>query len=135
MIEIAEVWFDRAKELEVEEALFIRVAHKKEQTALINEFERLKKLFAAVDSVLASQIFVKRKNEGLKMYVVLERKYRAPFTAIHRDADGNLTKVDIDPERSRIIRLMQKDYKTRKEIEDVIGVLTEEELRDFFGGK
>ncbi len=130
--EISQVWFDEAKKLDVGQAIFVRVANKKEQTALANEFEELRELYASVDSVHASQIFINKTLKERKQYVVLERKYRAPFTAFFRDEQGGFSKLSIDPERKRIIRLMIKDGKSRTEIENTINGLTETEIEEFF---
>lgn len=130
--EIAQVWFDEAKKLEVGQAIFVRVVNKKEQTALANEFEELKELYASVDPVHASQIFINKTLKERRQYVVLERKYRAPFTAFFRDGQGGFSKLSIDPERKRIIKLMMKDGKQREEIENTINGLTEDEISEFF---
>ena len=61
--EIAQVWFEEAKKLSVGQALFVRVADKKEQTSLANEFEEERKLFSQIEPVHASQIFI---NKTLK---------------------------------------------------------------------
>lgn len=132
MSEIAQVWFDQAKKLEVGQAIFVRVANKKEQIALANSFEEERKHFAQADSVRASQIFITKTLKDMRQYVVLERKYRAPFTAFFRDTTGDFSKVSIDPERSRMLRLMLKDKKSKQVIEEALNGLTEEELIEFF---
>jgi len=132
MSEIAEVWFEQAKKLEVGEGIFVRVANKKEQVALAKEFEAERELFAKVDPVHASQIFITRTIKDMKQYVLLERKYRAPFTAFFRDVEGGFSKISVDPERNRILRLMIKDKKSREEIEETLGGLTEEEINTYF---
>lgn len=134
MSEISSVWFDQAKKLEVGQAIFVRVADKKEQTKLANEFEEEREVYALIDPIHASQIFINKTLMEMKQYVVLERKYRAPFTAFFRNEEGAFSKVSIDPERKRMIRLMIKDGKDRTEIEDTLNGLTEEELSEFFGG-
>ena len=132
MSEIAEVWFDQAKKLAVGQAIFVRVANKKEQVALANSFEVERELFARIDPVHASQIFINKTLKDMRQYVVLERKYRAPFTAFFRDTEGGFSKVSIDPERKRMIKLMVKDKKPRDEIEETLNGLTDEEIAEFF---
>ena len=132
MSEISETWFAEAKKLEVGQAIFCRVANKKEQTALALEFEEEREKFAKLEPVLASQIFVNKTLMEAKQYVVLERKFRAPFTAFFRDKDGTFSKLTIDPERKRMITLMLKDGKQREEIESTLNGLTEEEQNEFF---
>lgn len=133
MSEISETWFEEAKKLDVGQAIFVRVADKKEQTKLANEFEEEKELWSKIEPVHASQIFINKILKERKQYVVLERKYRAPFTAFIRDKEGKFSTLSIDPERKRIIRLMLKDGKDRKEIEETINGLTEDEIKEFFG--
>jgi len=132
MSEIAQVWFEQAKQLEVGQAIFVRVANKKEQIALSNDFESERELYAKVDPVHASQIFINKTLMDMRQYVVLERKYRAPFTAFFRDTEGGFSKLSVDPERKRMLKLMLKDSKPRKEIEEVLNGLTEEEIEEFF---
>ena len=131
--EIAQVWFEEAKKFSVGQALFVRVADKKEQTSLANEFEEERKLFSQIEPVHASQIFINKTLKERKQYVVLERKYRAPYTAFLRDANGVFSKINIDPERRRILTLMLKDGKPREEIEETLNGLTDEEIGEFFG--
>ena len=133
MSEITEVWFEQAKKLDVGQALFIRVADKKEQTKIANEFEEERELFASIDPVLASQIFINKTLFERKQYVVLERKYRVPFTAFFRDENGKLSKLSVDPERRRMLVLMIKDGKSRDEIESTLNGLTEDEIKEFYG--
>ena len=130
--EIAQVWFEEAKKLSVGQAIFVRVADKKEQTILANEFEEERKLFAQLEPVHASQIFINKTLKDRKQYVVLERKYRAPFTAFFRDSSGSFSKITVDPERRRILTLMLKDGKAREEIEDILNGLTDNEISEFF---
>lgn len=132
MSEIAKVWFEEAKKLTVGNALFIRVQNKKEQTALANDFEEERDAFAVLDPVHASQIFINKTLLEQKQYVVLERKYRAPFTAFLRDESGKFSKVSVDPERKRMLRLMIKDLKSFDEIESTLNGLTDDELQEFF---
>ena len=130
--EIAQVWFEEAKKLTVGQALFVRVVDKKEQTTLANEFEEERRLFAQLEPVHASQIFINKVLKDRRQYVVLERKYRAPFTAFMRDDKGQFSKLTIDPERRRILTLMLKDGKTREEAEEVLNGLTDSEINEFF---
>lgn len=132
MSEISSVWFDYAKRLEVGQAIFVRVAGKKEQTILANEFEEERELWAKIEPVLASQIFINKTLMDMRHYVVLERKYRAPFTAFFRDEKGSFSKVSIDPERKRMIKLMIKDGKSRQEVEEALNGLTDEEIAEFY---
>ena len=130
--EIAQVWFDEAKKLLVGQAIFVRAVDKKEQNTLANEFEEERKLFAQLEPVHASQIFINKTLKDRRQYVVLERKYRAPFTAFIRDDKGVFSKLTIDPERKRILTLMLKDGKSREEIEDTLNGLTDSEITEYF---
>jgi hypothetical protein len=132
MSEVSNVWFEAAKRLEVGQAIFVRVADKKEQTSLANSFEEDRELYAQIDPVHASQIFINKTLMDMKQYVVLERKYRAPFTAFFRDENGSFSKISIDPERKRMIRLMLRDGKPRQEIEEALNGLTDDEISEFF---
>ena len=132
MSEVSSIWFEQAKRLEVSQALFIRVADKKEQTSLANEFEKERDDYAILDPVHASQLFINKTLMERKQYVVLERKYRAVFTAFLRDGEGKFSKLTVDPERARMLKLMVKDKKSRKEIESVLNGLTEEEIGEYF---
>jgi hypothetical protein len=131
MSQIAKVWFEEAKKLKVDQAIFLRVANKSEQIDLANALEKEKDKFAELDSVLASQLFINKVLKALKQYVVIERKYRTPFTAFFKDETGEMSKITVDPERGRIIRLMVKDGKSKEEIEETLNGLTDEEIQDF----
>ena len=132
MSEISSIWFEEGKKLQVGQAIFLRVANKKEQVALANDLEKEREEFAVIDPVHASQIFINKTLKDLKQYVVLERKYRAVFTAFLRDEEGKFSKITVDPERKRMLQLMIKDRKTREEIEEVLIGLTEDEISEFF---
>jgi len=132
MSEISSVWFEVAKKLEVEQAIFIRVVDKKEQTSLANELEKEREQYAIVHTEHAAQIFINKTLKDGKQYVVLERKYRAVFTAFFRDTNGQFSKLTVDPERRRMLTLMIKDKKPREEIEDILNGLTEDEVKEFF---
>ena len=89
---IASAWFYKCKDLEIGEAVLLRVADKKEQTALANAFEEERSALAEADPVLASQLFISKTLIRRKQYVVVERKYRTPFTAFLRTTEGELEK-------------------------------------------
>ncbi|MCP3924869.1 MAG: hypothetical protein GY714_20005 [Desulfobacterales bacterium] len=131
-MEIAKVWFDEVKQLKIGEAIFLRVANKTEQTNLASEMEKERKEFSSLDPIHASQLFVNKVLKNLKQYVVIERKYRSPYTAFLKDTEGNLSKLTIDPERKRQLRLMIKDKKSREEVEDALNGLTDEEIEEFY---
>ena len=133
MSTIAKTWFAEVKKLEMNEAIFLRVATKSEQIELCNALEKQRSEFAVYDPVHAGQLFVNKVLRDMKQYVVVERKFRTPYTAFFRAADGTMSKISIDPERSRIISLMIKDKKTREEIEETLNGLTEEEVEKFYG--
>lgn len=132
MSEIAQVWFEEGCKLSIGEAIFLRVINKREQDTIAAELEDERDRFATIDPTHASQLFINKTVLSAKLYVVIERKYRAPFTAFHRSAEGQFTKVAVDPTRRRMIRLMLKDGKSREEIEGVCNGLTEAEVTEFF---
>ena len=132
MSEIAKVWFSEAKKLEVNQAIFLRVANKSEQINTANALEKEREKFSSLDPIHASQIFINKTLKNMKQYVVIERKYRTPFTAIFKDSEGNMSKLTIDPERKRQIRLMIKDKKPREEIEEALNGLTDNEIKEFY---
>jgi hypothetical protein len=133
MSEISATWFEQAKKLDVGGALYVRVVDKKEQTKLANEFEDERDAWAMFEPVLASQIFINKSYKERKFYVVLERKHRTVFTAFLKDPDGKFSKITVDPERKRILKLMIQDGKSRDEIEETLNGLTDDERAEFFG--
>ena len=135
MSAIAKVWFEKSKELEMDQAIFLRVANKSEQTELANALEKEREEFSKIDAVHASQLFINKTLMAMKQYVVIERKFRTPYTAFLKDEKGSMSKITIDPERSRIIRLMIKDGKSREEVEDILNGITEEEERLYYPEK
>ena len=132
MSEITETWFEEAKKLSVGEAIYLRAADRKEQKSISDELEKEREQFSEIDSVHASQIFINRVTRDLKLYVILERKYRAPFTAFFKDSEGKFSKISVDPERKRMIQLMLKEKKAFLEIEETLNGLTDDELKEFF---
>ncbi len=135
MSEVSALWFEEAKKLEVGEAIFVRAANKKEQTAMANEFEAERDDFSIIDPVHASQIFILKTLKDGKQYVVLERRFRSPFVAFKKSSDGKFSKIEFDPERRRMLQLMVRDKKTREEIEEILNGLTDEEVTMFFSEK
>jgi hypothetical protein len=129
---IANAWFYKCKELEMDQAIFLRVANKGEQTELSNALEAERNLLAKLDPILASQLFVNKTLMAGKQYVVVERKYRSPFTGFLKDETGKMEKISVDPERHRMIRLMIKDGKERDEVEETLNGLTDEEIDMFY---
>jgi len=129
---IAEVWFEQAKALAMDEAIFLRVANKSEQVELANSLEKEREIFSSVDPVHASQIFINKTLKNMKQYVVIERKYRSPYTAFFKSSSGVMSKLTINPERQRQLILMLKDKKSREEIEDALNGLTDDEIAEFF---
>jgi len=71
----------------------------------------------------------------MKQYVVVERKYRSPFTGFFKSASGEMSKLTIDPERRRQLTLMIQDKKSRDEIEEALNGLTDEEVGEFYPEK
>jgi hypothetical protein len=132
----ASAWFEKAKEeLEIGKGMYIRVTNKKEQTALANGIEDERDAYAKIEPVHASQFIILKVLKDRNQYVVIERRYRAPFTGFIRDTDGTFTKITTDPERIRMIKLMIKDNKSYDEIEEALGGLTDEERVRFFIGE
>ncbi len=134
-MKLAKIWFREAKNLEINAAIFLRVANKTEQTELAAALEKEKASYSSIDPEKGSQFFINKTIKNLKQYVVIERKYRAPFTAFYKPPEGKLTTITIDPERNRQISLMLKDKKTQDEIEEALNGLTDNELKEFFKGE
>ncbi len=132
MSEIVKAWFFEVKKLQVGESLLFRVADKKEQTATVNAFEQERAIYSQLDTVHASQLFFNKTLKSRKQYVSAERKHRVPFTAFKKAVDGKYTKLTIDPDRRRQIFLMQKDKKSREEVEDALNGLTDSEIEEFY---
>ena len=132
MSQIASTWFAEARKLEMDQAIFLRVANKTEQTDLAVSLEKEREDFAALDPVHASQLFINKVLKAMKQYVVVERKYRTPFTAFFKDTDGTMSKISVDPERHRMIRLAIKDGLSREEVEEALNGLTDEETENFY---
>lgn len=132
MSTIASIWFEEILKLEVDQAILLRVNNKKEQVKLCNEIEAERVRLSKVDPVIASQLYTKKTLIDAKQYVVVERKFRTPYTAFLKDAQGVVSKISIDPERSRMIKLMIKDKKPRSEVEETLNGLTDEEIEKYY---
>lgn len=132
---IASAWFEEAKNLKINQAIFLRVANKLEQNKLASSLERAREEYFTIDPINASQFFINKVLKNARQYVVIERKYRAPFTALFKDENDIMSKISIDPERCRIIRLMIGDNKPREEVEEILNGLTEEEINRFYPSK
>jgi hypothetical protein len=132
MSDLSYAWFEQAMKLDIGEAIYIRVENKKEQTIVARELEESREHFSKFDPITASQLFVNRVLKSAKMYVVIERKFRAPFTAIFRAKDGSFSTISIDPERKKQIIAMLKDGYPKEELETALNGLTEEEIEMFF---
>lgn len=132
MSQIAKVWFAECKKLEMDQAIYLRVADKSEQIDLANALEKEREDYAKLDPIHASQLFINKVLKAMKQYVVVERKYRTPFTAFFKDTDGTMSKISVDPERHRMIRLAIKDGLSREEVEEALNGLTDEEVGEFY---
>jgi hypothetical protein len=132
MSEMSKIWFSEIKKLAVDQAIFLRVANKNEQIKLANDLEKERETFAKLNPLHASQIFICKTLKNMKQYVTVERKYRALFTAFFKDSSGELSKLTIDPDRHRQLKLMLKDGKSRIQIEDALNGLTETEIEEFY---
>lgn len=132
---LATAWFEQCKKLEMNQAILIRVANKSEQIELANDLEKERKDFGKLDPVHASQLFINKSLLKAKQYVVIERMYRTPYTAFFKDENEILSKITIDPERHRMIRLMIQDGKSRDEVEETLNGLTEDEVESFYPEK
>ena len=126
-------WFEmEVKKLGIDEALYIRVLDTKEQTEVALEMEKEKSKLAKIDPLLSNQLFVNKVKRDDKFYVTIRRRYRTPFVGFKQNSKGIFSKITIDPERRRIIELMVKDGKSKTEVEETLGGLTDEELQKYF---
>ena len=135
MSELSRIWFEEAKKLQFNEAIFIRVANKLEQTSVARELELEKEQLAITNTILSSQLFINKTLKNGKQYVVIERKYRAPFEAFFKNSSGEFSKISIDPDRQRQLYLMIKDGYSKEKIEEAMNGLTESELNQHFPEK
>jgi len=133
MSELSTAWFEEAKRLEFDQSLMVQVLDKKEQKAFVKEMEEERRAYSFADPVHASEFVVFGTRRDGRFWVVVSRKQRAPLRGLVRNPDGSYEEVQIDPQRRRMLSLMVKDELPRAEIEEILGVLTEEEERIFFG--
>jgi hypothetical protein len=128
------IWFEKAKELNPGESIFLPVHSKKEQTEIARLLRELKNEYIAIDPEQAMSLLIDSMFKDGKHFVFIKKIYATPMIGFLRDNEGNMSKIDItlDMGRSRIITLMIKDGLPKEEIELNIGGLTEEELIKYF---
>ena len=132
MSELTEAWFEEAKKLKPDEKLYLQVMSKIDQTELARNMLEERENYSQVDPVHAAQITVSKVRKDGRFWVVLQKKLRAPVVGLIKGTDGKYNEVKIDPMRRRMLNLMLKDCLSRKEIEENLDGLTEEELEEFF---
>ena len=128
------IWFEMAKELDPGKSIFLPVSSKKEQTEIARLLRELKNEYIKVDPDQAMSLLIDSMFKDGKYFVFIKKIYATPLIGFLRDAEGNMSKIDITAEmgRVRLITLMIKDGLPKEEIELNIGGLTEEERVRYF---
>jgi hypothetical protein len=103
-------WFDQAMSLPPGEELFVPTENKKDSTAWMKKFARVKLLYTRDFPIESESVTITQVFRDGRWWIRLQKEI-APFTGYHKSEDGTLTKVrlDYDPDRDRILRLMAKD--------------------------
>jgi len=129
--EIVIKWLHKAtEELTTGEELLFPAETKPDQKdkrrLFINELRILNK----IDPVAAAEIQIYSRFRDHRFWVVIKKIAFSPLVAFKRDVKGNIERVIIedDSEKMRRLSLMKSDDYSIKEIEEMEGGLTKEEV-------
>jgi hypothetical protein len=127
------IWFEMAKELDPGKSIFLPVSSKKEQTEIARLLRELKNEYIKVDPDQAMSLLIDSMFKDGKYFVFMKKIYATPLIGFLRDAEGNMSKIDISGtgDRNRMLTLMIKDGLSKAEIICNLGELTPEEEKYF----
>ena len=127
-------WFEKAKELEPGNSIFLPVSSKKEQTVIARNLRELKEAYLSVDPEQAMSLLIDTMFDKGKYFVFVKKIVATPLIGFLRDTEGNMSKIDITKTmgRDRMLGLMIRDGLSREEIELNLGGLTDEETEKYF---
>ncbi|MBW1855918.1 MAG: hypothetical protein JRJ00_14775 [Deltaproteobacteria bacterium] len=114
-------WFDQAMSLLGGQELFVPTDNKRDATAWMKKFNRVKLLSTRDFPVEAESVSITMPYRDGRWWIRL-KKEAAPFTGYLKDETGHLKKVQLeyDPERSRMLKLMARDGYTIKRAEETL---------------
>jgi hypothetical protein len=136
---IYEQWFKKAMNMETGEKLYLPADGKAERTKLKNLMIFIRDSYKEKDAIEAAKIaiypFFSAKS-SVKYSVILEKRAFSPLVAFRKNEQTDeLEKIVLSSDlgKSRRILLMIKDGYTREQIEENEGILSSDELKEFFG--
>lgn len=128
--ELAIEWLNRLPTINFGEELFIPVGSRREQKTVETVFQREKRILSQIDPEQASQTHIYSTFRDQKFWVVLRRVDATQATGFLKDTEGTIQKLTIDQsQRQRRLDLMIKDGLSLQEIEEIEGLLSNEEKR------
>ncbi len=129
--EITVRWLQKAsEEIELGESMLFPADTRQDQKEKKRLFLRELKILAKVDPVAASQLQITTKFEDHRFWIVVKKIAFSPLIAFKKGKNGNVERVVLkdDSEKLRRLSLMKSDGYSIKDIKEVEGDLTEEEM-------
>lgn len=119
------------------ETLFLPCESKREQELLYKEVLQELKAMALIDPVSASELISNSVTRDGRLWVVIKRISASPTTVFLKKMDGTVERVDLDSdtEKFRRLELMVRDGLSLRDIEELEGSLTKEEIKFIKGRK
>jgi hypothetical protein len=131
---IAQEWITRAIALNDGESISILVPDRREQTVLRRDLLQIKEQLRFVYAEEMAKLVISSTIKNRKFFVQIEKGIPTQLEGFLQDQNGVREVIEIkkDLGRTRRIRLMVEDRLSLKEIEELEGKLSEEELLFFF---
>ena len=133
MREIIIRWLDEASRMEVGDKLNLIASDKKEQTLLYDLVVKEVNIMKGIDPMAGSTLLPFKHFKSGRFWVGIEKIMSIPTLGFVRRANGKVERIqltNIDPERSRRLRLMCEDGLPLETIEQLEGPLSGSELEE-----
>lgn len=121
-----------AENLRAGESRLIPCEDKIQQKNLVKALRSEIKILAAISPTAGSKLRAFGAFKDSRFWAVVEKTATNPLISYILDKDGNISRTRLsDPERSRRLFLMAKDGVSLKEVQELEGPLTDDEIADF----
>lgn len=128
---LAQQWLQSVIEgLATGEELLLPAISKQDVKEKFRLFSSELKILAKIDPVTSSELHITTRFKDHRFWLVIKKLACSPFIGFKKGKNGEVKRILIDDssERRRRLLLMKEDGFTVQEIEEIEGVLIQEEL-------
>ena len=128
---LAQKWLQSAGSgLSIGEELLLPAKNKQDVKEKLRLFSGELRLLAKIDSLASSELQIGTRFKDHRFWLVIKKVSFSPLIAFRKGKNGEVERILMkdSSERRRRLLLMQADGYTLKEIEEIEGVLNNEEL-------